>query len=236
MLLLLSLAFADQAFKATSLKSPKDIIRLLSVPLQKQALQFEWKDSMLDVPIFRSLAESHVVHSTKALPYCRLLQQLKSLGAAAGYKGSVTPYYFRRGAANALVKKKVPSAVRRLVLGHKENRTFEEHYIALDVRADTQGAYLGEDANEDTLEAMGSMLITKDIRAPNALTIEQRREVDKDPEVAKLLVKRNEIRKFLQQKYRSLIVASKSSDPTTVGDYNTFVKAKRKLDVASRGV
>ena len=86
------------------------------------------------------------------------------------------------------------------------------------------------------LGLMGIMLLTSDVRAPNALTIEKRKKVDTDPKVAQLLVKRAQIRKFLQQKYRSVARAIQSSDPAAFADYNTFVKSKRDLDVASRRV
>ena len=233
-LLLLSLAFADQAFKATSLKSPKDITHLLSVPLQAQSLQIEWKDSMLNVPIFRSIAKSHGIDPIKALPYERLLCQLKSLGVAAGFKYPVTPYCFRRGAGNA-IEGRATKSQRMQAMGHDSEHTFK-HYISQDIRIDTQSAFLEEEEKKDTLAFIGAMLLTRDLRAPTTLTIEQRKEVDKDPEVAQLLVKRNQWRTILQEKYKSISRASESSDPATIANYNHFVKSKRDLDIASRKV
>ena len=77
---------------------------------------------------------------------------------------------------------------------------------------------------------------SQDVRAPNALTIEQRKRVDTDPKVAQLLVKRAQVRRFLQQKYGSVARAIQLSDPAAIADYTTFVKSKRDLDVASRRV
>ena len=54
--------------------------------------------------------------------------------------------------------------------------------------------------------------------------------------MAQLLVKRAQIQKFLQQKHGSITRAIQSSDPAAITDYNTFVKSKRDLDVASKRV
>lgn len=71
---------------------------------------------------------------------------------------------------------------------------------------------------------------------PKALNEEQRKEVDEDPEVAKLLGQRSQLCTSLQRKSGSVVAAGHSSKPEAKQDYCAFLKAKQDLHVVTRRV
>jgi hypothetical protein len=106
MLLFLALAFADDAFRDVS--NVRDFFRL-KVPVddnvQRQTLEIKFKDSVLDMPIFREISATSTgftISDTEAWSYGSVRTLTKELGRSAGFKQDITPYDMRRGAANKI--------------------------------------------------------------------------------------------------------------------------------------
>ena len=53
------LAFADDAFESSEIRSPEDIYRI-SVPRHRNSYQIKWKPQILDVPVFRRIDRKHL--------------------------------------------------------------------------------------------------------------------------------------------------------------------------------
>ena len=103
---MLSLAFADQAFKSRWLREPADLFAfevdkergLLGVPL-------EWKEEKLEVPILRRAEPSvdgYTTSAQKAWRYDDARNPALRLGKAVGLKDPFHFYELRRGAGEAI--------------------------------------------------------------------------------------------------------------------------------------
>lgn len=101
---LLALALDDGAFEAAGIKAPSDIYRL-KIPDDREALHLRWKDSVLDLPIFRSTSRSlgMIRVSDRAFKYSTLQSRLARFGVSFGLPlpMKLTPYCLRRATANA---------------------------------------------------------------------------------------------------------------------------------------
>lgn len=102
----LALAFSDNTFRAPGL-TPENFFSVV-VPSQRNSIEFQWKESILDTPIFRRT--ENTTNGTGISPYRCLSDkvfrdQLQRLGFSAGYKDILTPYAVRRGAGNAVDSK-----------------------------------------------------------------------------------------------------------------------------------
>ncbi|OJD26944.1 hypothetical protein ACJ73_01667 [Blastomyces percursus] len=100
----LALALADGAFEAQGINSVEDVFRI-RVQAPRNSLQLKWKQSMLNVPIFRRAmhtTEGVRISPDRALPYDTFNQYLQRLGRNAGFEYKLTPYCIRRGTANAV--------------------------------------------------------------------------------------------------------------------------------------
>ncbi|KAF8466893.1 hypothetical protein BDZ91DRAFT_724321 [Kalaharituber pfeilii] len=102
-LLTLALAFDDYAFKVPDM-TPTKLLGLKIVKEARTSLHVEWKESMLDVPIFRKMQTNRVLSPKRALDYNTAQEHVKHLGEAFGFRGPITFYCSRRGAANAIDK------------------------------------------------------------------------------------------------------------------------------------
>ncbi|KAI9855621.1 MAG: hypothetical protein M1824_005948 [Vezdaea acicularis] len=190
-LLFLALAFADEAFEDVS--SPEALNRI-RVPPCREAIQFRWKNSMLNIPIFRQ-TESTVngprISPTRALPASDYAAYLGKLSLSAGLERKVTPYCLRRGGANA-IEPVATTAQRNQIMGHARADVFK-HYISQTVAVDTQSAYLGTPARKDLMQAVGHMSATRDPRVPKKLTDDQKAEIARDVSLSKLRKIRDEL-------------------------------------------
>jgi hypothetical protein len=105
---MLALALDDEAFEASTMQNIDQIFQA-EVPSCKNSRTLHWKESMLDVPVFRqpirdasgtrtSLKEPRPVplHSSTTKRY------LKRLGILTGFEQSLTHYCVRRGTGNAV--------------------------------------------------------------------------------------------------------------------------------------
>ena len=102
--MLLSLAFADEAFAPPNLTGPEELFRLRVLPDSgKQRLPI--KDEKAELPLFRRLEST--VHGLQVSRVARatdnwLRESMAKLGAITGFELPVGPYCFRRGAGEAL--------------------------------------------------------------------------------------------------------------------------------------
>lgn len=99
---LISLAIADEAFKAPSLKTVERVFKhkvwgpVACTPLN-------WKQEMLKIPIFRqdeTTVDGVVTSPTLALTYSQFRDSLIRLRRAVGFLLTLTCYCFRCGTAN----------------------------------------------------------------------------------------------------------------------------------------
>jgi hypothetical protein len=101
---ILSLAFADDAFEAPSLRSAHDVYRM-KVPTYKNSIQLRWKEEMAKVPIFRQATrtvDGLRTSSTRALRYSTFNYYLERLGRVTGFEDKLAGYCVRRGTGNAV--------------------------------------------------------------------------------------------------------------------------------------
>ena len=103
----LALAFADDAFESSEIRSSEDIYRIF-VPCHRNSYQIKWKPQILDIPVFRRTDRNRLgvcISSDRALQYDAFNQGCQRLGRDAGLEDPFTPYCIRRGVANAVDSK-----------------------------------------------------------------------------------------------------------------------------------
>lgn len=100
----LAIAFADQAFAADDLQLVEQLRNTrVEPPLRCQI--FNWKESMLDVPVFRQpvqVAEGLRTSPDRAWKYEHFHPSLKTLGLATGFKEIISIYVIRRETGNVM--------------------------------------------------------------------------------------------------------------------------------------
>lgn len=100
----LALAFADQAFATDDLRSAKQLQNArVQPPLNCQI--FQWKDSILDIPVFRQpvqVAEGVRTSPDRAWQYDHFHPSLKTLGLATGFREIISIYAIRRETGNVM--------------------------------------------------------------------------------------------------------------------------------------
>lgn len=133
---MLALLFADQAFAAPSLTSPKQLFRLRIAPGQKQ-LPVPLKEEMAERPLFRrckNTVESIQISEEQALADTSLRPQMTNLGSITGMELPTGPYTFRRGNGQALDNSsKSTMIVGRIScspVGRRDYRRAAEHHPA----------------------------------------------------------------------------------------------------------
>ena len=102
--MLLSLAFADEAFAPPDLTGPEELFRLRVLPDSGEQ-RLPIKDEKAEVPLFRRLEST--VHGLRVSQVAAatdnwLRESMAKLGAITGFELPVGPYCFRRGAGEAL--------------------------------------------------------------------------------------------------------------------------------------
>ncbi|KAI9763324.1 MAG: hypothetical protein M1840_000589 [Geoglossum simile] len=185
--LFLALAFADKAFAAPGLTSPEQLFALKVLPgLHEQRLP--WKESILNVPVFRRSIRSEDgirVSPNQALPYFDFHYSLKQLGRATGFLQTITTYCIRRATGNA-IDGAASTAVRNLIMGHSNSQIFEQYYLSRRVRQDVQAAYLGRPSEDALIKTAGQMSRSLDPRLPKTLNVDQSLQADCHPMVQAL--------------------------------------------------
>ncbi|KAL9049391.1 MAG: hypothetical protein Q9162_007245 [Coniocarpon cinnabarinum] len=198
---MLALALADEAFEA-GIRSVEDIYRL-RVTGGRNSLELRWKESMLDVPVFRRLVSSKegiTTSSTRALTYNVFNKSLRDLGQRAGLRWPLTPYCLRRAAGNAL-DGQATEAERNQAMGHSRSDIFLKYYIQQQVKADVQSAYLGTPARHALFHAVSRMCLDRDARVPQDLDDTQKAEVRQTFELRSLLNTRTTLKQDIIQEF-----------------------------------
>ncbi len=102
----LSLAFADQAFRSRWIRKPAD---LFSFDIQEerglQAIPLEWKDDILATPLFRKGERAvswYQTSATSGWTYHDARNAIVRLGKGAGLKNPLAMYDGRRGFGEAI--------------------------------------------------------------------------------------------------------------------------------------
>ncbi|KAI9785817.1 MAG: hypothetical protein M1816_008209 [Peltula sp. TS41687] len=183
----LAIAFADNAFDSEKISKPEDIYNL-QVPTNLNSIQIKWKPDMQDKPIFRRAtrtADGIRISLDKALAYDTCNKNLKRLGRSAGFSDNVTLYCLRRGVAN-VVDGVATDAERNQILGHSRAEIFQKYYLSQRVKRDVQSAYLGRPSKDSLIQRIGQMSMTRDVRAPTALTSKQLSTIARHPRVVEL--------------------------------------------------
>lgn len=185
---LLALALLDQAFEA-NVRTVQDFYRI-RVPPPRHSLEFRWRKSVNDIPIFRQAVPTSDgtvrTSDTEALRYHTYLYYLQRLGLVTGFMQILNPYCIRRGSGEGVEgERHLALRLRRLtrlatatqaqlqqVMCHINAATYQA-YINQRVQCDTVGAFLGRPSNKALLKAAGHMSRHADPRAPtNASAIE----------------------------------------------------------------
>lgn len=100
----LALAFADQAFATDDLRLAKQLQNArVQPPLNCQI--FQWKESILDIPVFRQpvqVAEGVRTSPDRAWQYDQFHPSLKILGLATGFREIISIYVIRRETGNVM--------------------------------------------------------------------------------------------------------------------------------------
>ncbi|KAI9777504.1 MAG: hypothetical protein M1816_004709, partial [Peltula sp. TS41687] len=166
---------------------PEDVYNL-RVPAHLNSIQIKWKPGMQDKPIFRRAlrtADGIRISLDKALAYDTGNKNLKRLGRSAGFNDNVTLYCLRRGVAN-VVDDVATTAERNQILGHSRAKIFNKYYLSQRVKRDVQSAYLGRPSKDSLVRCIGQMSITRDSRAPTALSSKQLSEIAHHPRMVEL--------------------------------------------------
>ena len=93
---LIALAIADKAILSDSLQSARDILEFHVPPdFTHYAIKLEWKESMLEIPIFRQYING-AISPTQCLTVDTFSRQTKEAGQAYGFKEAFTIHSIRR--------------------------------------------------------------------------------------------------------------------------------------------
>ncbi|KAI9765002.1 MAG: hypothetical protein M1840_007924 [Geoglossum simile] len=199
----LALAFADRAFEASNLQSAQDLRRVrIDPPLMCQI--FHWKESILDIPVFRQakrVVGGIMTSPDRAWQYDSFQPSLRILGKATGFKHPITVYSIRRETGN--IMNAVSEHERKQVMGHKQSDTFDRNYLSQHVRRDVQALYRRQKEHQ-VVQIAVQMSTYMDPRAPYKLTKEQRAMVKKHPKIVKLRQMKTASSRELRQMYGSM--------------------------------
>ncbi|KAK4196456.1 FluG domain-protein [Triangularia verruculosa] len=100
--LMIAIGFLDDAFR-DEFSSVEDLYSVRTTS-NRGSLNLSWKESILDVPIFRHPGSDCLRTSSCVQPigYNTYLEYLRMLGKHTGFEATITPYAFRRGAGEAI--------------------------------------------------------------------------------------------------------------------------------------
>lgn len=206
-LLLLALAFSDNAFE--SIRSPQDLYKL-EIPSERNCLEIRWKPEIQKTPIVRSIIRNTVAEA-QPLTYHSLHSYLGQLGRSVGFSMPVTAYCLRRALMN-LVDKVVTSALRNQIFEHagRLDTIYSRHYQTDLVMCNTQSTYLQKPTNTENHATMSRMDLTRDSRAPGKLSQEDKDELEHHVDLVSLLNERERLKAYLSTKFGSIMAAQES--------------------------
>lgn len=106
--LIITLAFLDDAFRAESIKSVEDLFKK-RVQAPRHSLHIKWKESWLNKPIIRqAVPTTNGIQTSddKPLTYNTYLKYLQRLSKLVGFPQLLTPYCLRRGSGESVEGKR----------------------------------------------------------------------------------------------------------------------------------
>jgi hypothetical protein len=210
-------AFDDEAFKSRYLRTPEQFWTL-KIPSHKQTLQLQWKDSILDTPIFRN-------NDNITMRYDELREPLVRLGTATGYPEVLTTYYTRRGFINA-IHGKVTSAEHTQAMNHSTT-VFERHSLAGRCQRRAKH-FLGLPTQEKLIKIFSSMRRSQDRARPTRLTVEEVQQAFKSSEIIQERHKQR-LQATARQNSFGSVTRSKGSP-----DHDAYLRVWRDLQRAKR--
>ena len=111
------------------------------------------------------------------------LRRLSNLGKKTiGYKESLTWYYLRRMALNAVDGIGLEEA-RNQISGHLDSRTYRAHYMDQQIGIDVIAVVKGYRREDDIIRDVNSMGKSADANAPYELSMEDREAIENLPEM-----------------------------------------------------
>ncbi|KAH6666137.1 hypothetical protein B0J14DRAFT_643409 [Halenospora varia] len=187
-ILMLTIAIHDNAFRSEKIQSVRDIFRL-RVKQPRYSLELKWKKSILKTPIFRQAVLSvdgtrtSSPEDAKALWYYTYIYYLQRLGYIVGFAALLTGYALRRGAGEVL-DALASQGILQQVMNHKDAGIFQA-YMNERVQFDVQAAFLGRPSSDAAMKATshGSRYI--DPRAPTTLDASCQQPLRTHPTVVK---------------------------------------------------
>ncbi|OBZ73217.1 hypothetical protein A0H81_07058 [Grifola frondosa] len=192
-MLYLAMALEDNVFEDVQ------TIDQIFVSMPERSHHLTIKEDKKALPLLRNEERSPdgwQISADKPLPYYRYLSLLALYSELAGFEAHVTPYCFRRGAAN-IWSSELTEEQRKLLLGHTPNSgTFYNSYQSRLSTTDVQGVQdeRGQRVEViDLIKSIGRMSSTIDPNAPTQLTLAERNALLTDPVILALLERKVEL-------------------------------------------
>ncbi|KAF7880459.1 uncharacterized protein EAF02_007305 [Botrytis sinoallii] len=175
--LFLALAFADDAFETV-----KNIEELYDPSIcSAKYIDVKFKESVLNKPLFRSNRSMEPTLDAESLTYQAFNHSLRKVAQRAGFKDIFTSYVIRRTSANVL-NQHVTSAERGKILGHSNDKVFQNSYLASHSGIDLQSLTVGQDQRTQQINFARSLNSNRG--TPLGLITKEFVEiVAKDPEI-----------------------------------------------------
>ncbi|KEY73695.1 hypothetical protein S7711_09571 [Stachybotrys chartarum IBT 7711] len=200
-LIIISLACADNAFDARGLTKASDVFSIKNRgPVVCTPIR--WKREWLKRPIFRRLegsvtSEEKAPHDVlyEALPYHKLRDDMEKQTLDAGFEEAIGPKAFRRGTANA-ANGNTSDAVRDQMMRHDPKwATFNSAYINEKVEFHVQNAFLEEPTEDGLIKLFTHISIMRDPRASYDMVPDEIwNSLPPDPRLAELEAQRDKLK------------------------------------------
>ncbi|TGO90359.1 hypothetical protein BPOR_0067g00010 [Botrytis porri] len=175
--LFLALAFADDAFATVN-----SIEELYDPSIcSAKYIDIQFKESVLNKPLFRSNRSMDASHHAEALTYQAFNHSLRKIAQRAGFKDDFTSYVIRRTSANVL-NQHVTSAERGKILGHSNDQVFQNSYLASHSGVDLQSLTVGQEQRTQQINFARSLNSNRGTPL-GLITKEFVKVVAKDPEI-----------------------------------------------------
>ncbi|KAI9736745.1 MAG: hypothetical protein M1834_000949 [Cirrosporium novae-zelandiae] len=173
-------ALADDAFK--TIRSVQDVSNLQPPP-GRNALELNWKETALELPVFRMVTPERVTDN--ALSVGALYTFLHGHQDRFGYMKHVTIHAVRRHAGTVL-DGITTEAARMHHMGQKSKPIFSDCYVDNVPHFDLQAAIFSEESHLDDISQLRRLGNYRDTRLPTDLSAEEERKFNQMPEVATL--------------------------------------------------
>ncbi|KAK0739030.1 hypothetical protein B0T21DRAFT_361787 [Apiosordaria backusii] len=162
--LMIAIGLLDDAFK-NKFSSVQDLYSIRTSS-NRGSLDLCWKESILDVPIFRHPGSDCLRTSSCVQPirYNTYLQYLHMLGEHSGFMEVLTPYAFRRGAGEAIEGVATQGQLQQ-VMNHRDAGIYQA-YINERVQVDVVAAIIGQPSKPALMRAATHLGRSVDPRAP----------------------------------------------------------------------